>query len=157
MDSEQAASESPDRARTELAAKINRLFEVMRRPSEPPLSNAAAAEAITRSTGTSISAAYMWQLRSGVKSNPTVQHLQAIAQFFGVPASYLIDNGADESIESQLRLLQAMKDTDVRNLALRASGLTPRTLANIAAIIDRAREIENLPPVESSVTPDDHR
>ncbi|QIS10468.1 MULTISPECIES: helix-turn-helix domain-containing protein [Nocardia] len=129
----------------------------MRRPSEPPLSNAAAAEAITRSTGTSISAAYMWQLRSGVKSNPTVQHLQAIAQFFGVPASYLIDNGADESIESQLRLLQAMKDTDVRNLALRASGLTPRTLANIAAIIDRAREIENLPPVESSVTPDDHR
>ncbi|WP_228818919.1 helix-turn-helix domain-containing protein [Nocardia transvalensis] len=120
----------------------------MRRPSEPPLSNAAAAEAITRSTGTSISAAYMWQLRSGVKSNPTVQHLQAIAQFFGVPASYLIDSGADESIESQLRLLQAMKDADVRNLALRASGLTPRTLANIAAIVDRAREIENLPPVE---------
>ncbi|MCM6778554.1 helix-turn-helix domain-containing protein [Nocardia sp. CDC159] len=135
-------------APTELAAKINRLFDVMRKPSDPPLSNAAAAEAITQATGTSISSAYLWQLRSGLKSNPTVVHLRAIAQFFGVPASYLIDAGPDEEIESQLSMLQAMKDAGVRNLALRASGLAPRTLAGIAAIVDRAREVENLPPID---------
>ncbi|WP_246461023.1 helix-turn-helix domain-containing protein [Nocardia transvalensis] len=125
----------------------------MRAASAQPLSNAAAAEAITRSTGTSISAAYLWQLRTGLKSNPTVQHLQAIAQYFGVPASYLVDGGADEAVESQLGLLQAMKDAGVRNLALRASGLTPRTLASIAAIVDRARELENLPPVAADEQP----
>ncbi|QIS23890.1 XRE family transcriptional regulator [Nocardia terpenica] len=135
-------------APTELAAKINRLFEVMRSPSAPPLSNAAAAEAITRATGTSISSAYLWQLRSGLKTNPTVAHLRAIARYFGVPASYLVDTGTDEQVDSELRLLQAMKDAGVRNLALRASGLAPRTLAGIAAIIDRAREVENLPPID---------
>lgn len=133
---------------SELAAKINRLFDVMRNPAEPALSHAAAAEAITKATGVSISAAYLWQLRSGVKSNPTVQHLQALARFFGVPASYLLDSGPDEAIEKQLSLLQAMKDAGVRNLALRASGLTPRTLDSIAAIVDRARELENLPPLD---------
>ncbi|WP_439955947.1 helix-turn-helix domain-containing protein [Nocardia kruczakiae] len=133
---------------TELAAKINRLLAVMHPPSEPPLSNVAAAEAITKATGTSISAAYLWQLRSGVKSNPTVAHLRAIAKFFGVPPSYLLDNGTDAALDSQLSLLQAMKDAGVRNLALRASGLTPRTLSSIASIVDRARELENLPPVD---------
>jgi len=155
MDDENVASGPPERAPTELSVKINRLFEVMHKPSEPSLSNVAAAEAITQATGTSISPAYLWQLRSGLKSNPTVQHLRAIAQFFGVPASYLLDSGADEAVDSQLSLLQAMKDAGVRNLALRAAGLTPRTLGSIAAIVDRARELENLPPVGSQG--DQHR
>ncbi len=149
MDDGRASAENAQ-VPTELANKINRLFDVMRKPSAPPLSNAAAAEAITQATGTSISSAYLWQLRSGMKSNPTVAHLRAIAQFFGVPASYLVDEGPDEAIESQLSMLQAMKDSGIRNLALRASGLAPRTLAGIAAIVDRAREVENLPPIDES-------
>ena len=72
---------------TELLVKLNKLFEIMRKPSAPSLSNAAAAEAITKQTGVSISSAYMWQLRTGVKNNPTVQHLRAIAEFFGVSPS----------------------------------------------------------------------
>lgn len=66
----------------DLAVKLNRLFEIMRKPNEPPLSNAAAADAITKATGVSISSAYIWQLRNGIKTNPTVQHLRAIADFF---------------------------------------------------------------------------
>ncbi|GAB2720342.1 hypothetical protein GCM10027089_50400 [Nocardia thraciensis] len=149
MGDEHTPSGGPEGVSTDLADKINRLFEVMHRPSEPQLSNAAAAEAITSATGTSISPAYLWQLRSGLKTNPTVAHLRAIAQFFGVPASYLLDTGTDDALDSQLSLLQAMKDAGVRNLALRASGLTPRTLSSIASIVDRARELENLPPVDS--------
>lgn len=66
----------------ELAARLNRLFEVMRKPNTPALSNAAAAAAITEKTGVSISPAYLWQLRNGIKDNPTVAHLRAIAEFF---------------------------------------------------------------------------
>ncbi|WP_068183911.1 helix-turn-helix domain-containing protein [Mycobacterium sp. UM_CSW] len=131
----------------DLAARLNKLFEIMRRPDTPPLSNAAAAAAITTQTGVSISPAYLWQLRSGVKDNPTVQHLRAIAEFFGVPASYLIDRDPDAQIDAQLNLLQALRDNGVRDLAMRASGLTPQALNSVALILDRVRELERLPPI----------
>ena len=54
----------------ELAARLNKLFEVMRKPNTPPLSNAAAAAAITEKTGVSISPAYLWQLRNGSQNQP---------------------------------------------------------------------------------------
>nr|WP_234787700.1 MULTISPECIES: helix-turn-helix transcriptional regulator [Mycobacteriaceae] len=122
----------------------------MRKPSDPPLSNAAAAEAITRKTGVSISSAYLWQLRTGVKTNPTVTHLRAIAQFFGVAPSYLVDPGIDPDIDAQLNLLQAMRDAGVRDLAMRASGLTPQALNSLRAMVDHARQLEQLPPVQAT-------
>jgi transcriptional regulator with XRE-family HTH domain len=146
------ASADPDNGMdsTELSVKLNKLFDTMRKPSEHPLSNAAAAEAITDKTGVSISPAYLWQLRNGMKTNPTVQHLRAIAQFFGVPPSYLIDPGVDVEIDKQLNLLQLMRDSGVRDLARRASGLTPQALTSLAAMVDHARQLEKLPPVEGA-------
>lgn len=132
---------------SELATKLNKLFDVMRRPTDPQLSNAAAAAEITRQTGVSISPAYMWQLRNGVKTNPTVQHLRAIAEFFGVPASYLIDSDTDSKIDSQLDLLQALRDSGVRDLAMRASGLTPEAITSLAAMVDEVRKLQDLPPI----------
>ncbi|OBH00699.1 MULTISPECIES: helix-turn-helix domain-containing protein [unclassified Mycobacterium] len=131
----------------DLAGRLNKLFEVIRRPNTPPLSNAAAAAAITDQTGVSISPAYLWQLRNGLKDNPTVQHLRAIAEYFGVPASYLIDRDPNPRIDAQLDLLQALRDSGVRDLATRASGLTPQALNSLAAIIDHLRELEHLPPI----------
>ena len=144
---EAAASESAELS--ELSIKLNKLFDTMRKPSDPPLSNAAAAEAITRKTGVSISSAYLWQLRTGVKTNPTVTHLRAIAQFFGVAPSYLVDPGIDPDIDAQLNLLEAMRDAGVRDLAMRASGLTPQALNSLAAMVDHARQLEQLPPVQT--------
>lgn len=141
------SASSEDAEKSELSEKLNKLFEIMRKPNAPALSNAAAAEAITRKTGVSISPAYLWQLRSGIKTNPTVQHLRAIATFFGVPASYLIDSGMDPEIDAQLNLLQALRDSGVRDLAMRASGLTPQALTSLAAMVDHARQLEQLPPV----------
>jgi len=145
---EAAASESAELS--ELSIKLNKLFDTMRKPSDPPLSNAAAAEAITRKTGISISSAYLWQLRTGAKTNPTVTHLRAIAQFFGVAPSYLIDPGIDPDIDAQLNLLQAMRDAGVRDLAMRASGLTPQALNSLRAMVDHARQLEQLPPVQTT-------
>lgn len=135
---------------SELAEKLNRLFGVMRKPGQPPLSNAAAAEAITAKTGVAISAAYLWQLRTGVKSNPTIAHLRAIAEYFGVPASYLIDEGDPNGIGEQLATLQTFRDAGVRDLAARASGLTPASLESIRRMVDQARLFERLPPIEDA-------
>lgn len=92
------------------------------------MSNAAASAAIKEKTGVSISSAYLWQLRNGTKNNPTVAHLRALAEFFGLPASYLVDTAPDPGLEAQLNLLPALRDQRVRGIALRASGLTRRAL-----------------------------
>nr|WP_253843195.1 helix-turn-helix transcriptional regulator [Mycobacterium colombiense] len=119
----------------------------MRKAGTAPLSNAAAAAAITKKTGVSISPAYLWQLRSGVKRNPTVAHLRAIADFFGVPASYLIDRDPDQKIDAQLTLMQALRDVGVRDLAVRTSGLTPQAITSLAAMVDEVRKLQDLPVI----------
>lgn len=141
---------------SELSVKLNKLFDTMRKPNDPPLSNAAAAEAITAKTGVSISPAYMWQLRTGVKTNPTVAHLRAIATFFGVNPSYLLDPGINPAIDAQLSLLQAMRDSGVRDLALRASGLSAQGLNSLAVMVDHVRKLEQLPPVAPTEEPVAH-
>ena len=131
-----------------LAARLNKLFEVMRKKSDPPLSNEAVAEAVTRQTGIPISAALIWEVRNGVQeTNPTVQQLRSIATFFGAPESYLIEDAPDPAIDAQLSLLQAVRDTGVYDLAMRASGLTPQALNSVVAIVDHIRELEHLPPI----------
>lgn len=127
---------------TESAKRINRLFELMRDPAMPLLSNALAVEAISKSSKTSFSPVDLWQLRNAPKNNP--QCVQAIAQFCAVPAPYLLDSGADKAIDSQLSLSEAMNDADVRNLATRARAVTPEMLESV----DRARESEDLPAVD---------
>ncbi len=139
--------DDPTNSSSELSVKLNRLFEVMRKPSEPTMSNAAAAAAIAEQTGVSISATYLWQLRTGAKTNPTVQHLRAIAEFFGVSAYYLIEPGAHPHIDAQLNLIQALRDSGVRGLAMRAQGLTTDSINSLAAMADQIRQLEQLPPV----------
>ncbi|AMU33203.1 Helix-turn-helix protein [Mycobacteroides abscessus subsp. massiliense] len=132
-----------------LAAKLTKLYEVMSPAGEPP-SDATIADGILEKTGVQMSAPYLCLLRTGKRTNPTVQNVQAIAEYFGVPASYLIDTGADAAIESELRLVKAMRDNGVRDIAARLSGLTPESIGNLAGIVDRLRELEKLPPIEPS-------
>lgn len=148
-------AEPSESSPSSLADRINRLFDVMRKPGSAPLSNAAAAEAITAATGVSISPAYLWQLRSGLKHNPTITHLQAIAQYFGVRASYLIDEGDDRHISEQLEALRTFRDAGVRDLAARAHGLTPASLEGIRRMVDQARVFERLEPIGDTEPPPD--
>lgn len=132
--------------RGSLAARINECFEVMRAPNAPVLSHAAAAAAITAHTGVPISPVYLWQLRKGIKTNPTLTHLKAIAQFFGVPPMYLIDHDHDADLDSELVLLQALRESGVRGVMARVSGLSPATVHAVAALLDHLRDLEGLPP-----------
>lgn len=142
-------------AKSELAVKLDRLFDLRRKPHEPPMSNQTAADEITAVTGVSISPAYIWGLRNGSKTNPTLAHLRAIAEFFGVPPSYLIDSGVDENLEKQLAFLEALRGAKVRNIAMRASGITPQSLESVTALLDNIRRMEQLPPVTDDDAPGD--
>jgi len=80
-----------------------------------------------------VSAAYIWQLRKGVRDNPTERHLEALADSFGVPPSHFFDEDDARRVDAELELLAAMRDAGVRHVALRATGPSPTSLAAIAS------------------------
>lgn len=126
-----------------LADKLNKLFEVAHRASEPAISTAAAAEEITCRSGIPISQDHLEQLRAGTTQDASMQQLSAIAEFFGVSAGYLTDPLGDPMVGAQLNLLQAMRDSGVRDL--RSCGAatpaserpTPQAINRLAETIKR--------------------
>lgn len=133
---------------SDLAAKIDELFDTKHKKGKAQLSNYAAAKGIEEKTGVSITPQYLSQIRAGEKTNISVVKLRAIAEYFGVPASYLIESGTDERIKSQLGLLRLFREKGVIDIATRVAGLSPQALVNLSAVADGLRALEELPPVE---------
>jgi transcriptional regulator with XRE-family HTH domain len=127
-----------------LAEKLDRLFRAARPAGRGEYSYQEIADAIRAEGGPTISATYLWQLRKGLRDNPTKNHLSALARFFGVSPAYFFDDDAAEVVEAQLSLLAAMRDASVRTVALRAAGLSVESLAAVQAVIDHARRLEGL-------------
>lgn len=138
----------PQRCRT-LAEKLEYLFRTVREPGRREYGNEEVAAAIARDQDVTISASYIWYLRTGQRDNPTFKHLNALAKFFGVPPAYFFDEETGARVEAELALLAAMKDAGVRGVALRAAGLSDKSLGTINDVISRVRELEGLPPYDN--------
>jgi transcriptional regulator with XRE-family HTH domain len=128
-----------------LAERLERLFQTVHPAGRPPLSNAEVAAALQREGGPTVSATYLWQLRKGIRANPTKAHLEALARHFGVSPSYFFDESSSADIDGQLALLAVMRDAGVRAIALRSSGLSERSLQAIQGMVEHARRLERLP------------
>jgi transcriptional regulator with XRE-family HTH domain len=142
-----------DAAETTLAAKVNRLFSTVTPRGGGEYTFEEVAEAIRAKGGPTISATYLWQLRKGLRDNPTKRHLEALAGFFGVPPAYFFDTAEAERIDAELALLAALRDGPVRQIAMRANGLSAKSLEAIAEMVDRVRELEGLNPSPTDPTP----
>jgi transcriptional regulator with XRE-family HTH domain len=140
------AAKSDDPPERTLAERLEYLFRTVRESDRREYSNDEVATAITRDQGVTISASYLWYLRTGQRDNPTMKHLSALARFFGVPPAYFFDNDAAERVEAELALLTAMKNARIRDVALRADGLSAESLDTIRDVISRVRQLEGLPP-----------
>ncbi|SFR29788.1 hypothetical protein SAMN04488564_121112 [Lentzea waywayandensis] len=121
---------------TTLADRIDRLFQVVRRPNGEQHSHEEVARACRETTGESFSAAYLWQLRTGRRDNPTKRHLEALAGFFQVPPAYFFDDEQGRIIAEELELLGALRNSAVRDLALRAVTLSEEGLGTVADIVE---------------------
>src|SRR5258708_7491318 len=84
-----------------LADKINKLFGQVRKPNGKPYSSAEVADWCQKRTGESFSRAYMSYLRKGQRTNPTQQHLAALAAFFDVSPAYFFDDQRSTHITAQ--------------------------------------------------------
>jgi hypothetical protein len=138
-----AHKDDPGAAPSGLAARLDRLFATMRPTPDREYTCGEVARAVRGSAGPTISATYVWQLRTGRRDNPTKHHLEALAGFFGVTPAYFFEDGAPSSEdEVQLALLAAMRDAEVRAVALRAAGLSRQSMAALLQIVERVSELE---------------
>ena len=106
-----------------VAEKLTRLSAVMHPPGHPPVTSRELQERV-RAAGGSISAAYISELRSGKKTNPSLDHIQRLAAAFGVSAGYFTDVEVAERVDQQLDRLEAQQDqAQLQQLAMRTAGL----------------------------------
>jgi transcriptional regulator with XRE-family HTH domain len=133
------------------AERLDHLFRTVHPKDRGPYTTAEAADAINAIAGEEmISGTYLWLLRTGQRDNPTMKHLIAIARFFSVPPTYFFP---DESLAENAvpaDLAAALDDAQIREMALRAVGLSDRSLKAITDMINNARTVEGLPDAGSS-------
>lgn len=129
----------------DLADQLNHLFTSVRTPQGVPRWNNETASLEISTSGLTVSAAYLSQLRNGKRLNPSARHLAALADLFGVPMEYFFQAQRRSTIDADLQLLTALRDAGARKLALHAQGLSPASISNVLGIIDQFRRLENLP------------
>jgi transcriptional regulator with XRE-family HTH domain len=137
-----------------LADKLNLLFETVHQAGRAPHGNREVAAAI-RERGGSISDVYIWQLRTGRRTNPTKDHLEALAEFFDVDPAYFFDRRQSEEIRRDLLALKAMRNLKVRKVAARLSELPDHKLDAVGEILDRVFHALDVP--DGDATLDGHR
>ncbi|MEU3299789.1 XRE family transcriptional regulator [Streptomyces sp. NPDC006678] len=142
--------ESPEgpisrRAKT-LSDRLNRLFDVVHPPDRGPYSNAEVAALMAERGLETVTATYLWMLRTGKRDNPTKRHLEALASFFGVPAAYWFDDDVAEKTAQELELLQLIRDSRIKNVLLRLSDVSADGKDAVLGLVDGVRKMEGLPP-----------
>ena len=138
------SEESLSRGRL-LADRLDHLFRTVHPKDRGPYTPAEVAEAINETVGERvISSTYVWQLRTGRRDNPTQKHLAALAAFFGVSPMYFFPQTEADRSAVPPELVAALKNDDVRDMALRAAGLSDRALRAIKDMIENARAVEGL-------------
>lgn len=125
------------------AARLEHLFRTVHPQDRGPYTAAEVAAAINAAAdGNVISATYLWQLKTGRRDNPTYKHLIALSRFFGVSPAYFFDEMETERGAIPAEVALALKDDAVRDLALRAAGLSEHSLKAITDMVDSARALE---------------
>ena len=126
-----------------IAGKLDRLFRQLGAAGRPEPSYMAVAEAIRTGQGVSISHTYIWQLRTGRRDNPSIQHLTALATYFGVPVAYFLDDEESTRIDRDLELLATLRESGVTDIALRAADLSQDSRDAVSDLITRLLKLEN--------------
>src|SRR3712207_4629620 len=76
--------------RVSLAGKLEYLFRHVHPRGRGDFSYREVASGVEASGAPTISPTYIMYLRKGERTNPTMQHVEALARFFGVPTAYFL-------------------------------------------------------------------
>jgi transcriptional regulator with XRE-family HTH domain len=152
----------------ELAEKVDALIKAVGGPSYDKL-----AAAIRATGGPTISGAYIQQLRTGARHNPTFQNLQALSRYFtkalGIPVTLNYfdpetpvdqpwvdarDEGRVAELERQLeeerQLTARLTDRGIRRIASRYGSADPATQRQILAIVETLSTLQQPDPPDTA-------
>lgn len=110
---------------TTFAARLNRLFDTVYPPGRGPHTSAEVIAAL-KAEGITMSAPYLSQLRSGNRTNPSAATMAALANFFRIKPAYFTDDEYYEKLDKELSWWAAMRNENVRRIAMRAADLSPK-------------------------------
>lgn len=137
-----------------LAERIEQLFRTVHPGRRKPYSIREVADEINTAAGEQvISHSYLWALRKGHKTNPSMIQIAALAGFFKVSPLYFFDAPGEQPLDPATRL--ALSDSAVREVTLRAHGLPEPALRALTEMADSARTLAGLPPVAEPSDGDD--
>ncbi|MER5435998.1 helix-turn-helix domain-containing protein [Streptomyces sp. NPDC002588] len=139
--------------RDDFAARLDWLFKRVHPAGRGPYTYKEVEEAIREAVGPGgkgLTASAIQQLRTGGNANPKLSTVQLLADFFGVAPAYFFDDKEAEATQAQVDVVAALRDADVKSIALRASGLSSEGLRQIRGIIEHVRHLEGLPDDNAS-------
>jgi len=133
-----------DRPGKSLAERLDFLFKTVRQPGTNREFTFAQVQDRCREMGYKLSDSSIQSLRNGSSVNPTISTLEALARFFGVPATYFLNQDEDETaaVVRDLQLLAAMQDEGIRSIAMRAAGLVPNNREVILQVIESMHAVQ---------------
>jgi transcriptional regulator with XRE-family HTH domain len=119
-----------------LAEKLSRLRAERAPEGGKVPSWEALAKEITEKTGVAISGAYLWELGTDKPgTNVGLNHLKALAKFFGRRISYFADDEVafEDDTQAQLALLEQLRRLDVRHIRLENmdGDVSPETVTDL--------------------------
>jgi transcriptional regulator with XRE-family HTH domain len=119
------------------AERLGHLIATVHPPDRKPYSYREIASGVAEQTGVTMSATHVQQLAVGARKDPKRSHIQALAQFFGVPVTYFFDDDVAGQVDRQVEDVVAWRDSEARNLAQRAMRLSPRDRETVTALLDQ--------------------
>lgn len=124
-----------------------RLEEVAAAMADSPQEEREAALQAIRDKRPLIHRTYVGDLLQGKKSNPSMDVLQALATWFGVPASYFFPGGEGDQVAAEVELLKALKtwsangQMPVVETLMRTTGdLSPSATAHVLKLVITAAQ-----------------
>jgi transcriptional regulator with XRE-family HTH domain len=133
---------------TTLAEKVDRLFRTKSSPRGKEFTYREVASAISQQDSVTVSPAYVWQLRTGVKDNPKMRHLQALARFFEVSPAYFFDEELTAFRDGRARVRAAARSETLRRISTTLLGLSDDSLKTVLHLASRLRHLERVPTDE---------
>jgi transcriptional regulator with XRE-family HTH domain len=99
------------------AERLNNLFDSIYPPSRGPYRNSEVTQTLAR-RGYDLSDPYLSQLRRGLRTRPSPQTVQMLAEFFGVRTEYLNgeDSGYTRALDGELAWLRLARNEAVREV-----------------------------------------
>ncbi|MFW0789808.1 XRE family transcriptional regulator [Gordonia sp. CPCC 205333] len=137
---------NPPRATQIFADRLNSLIRMKAINGGGVTNEQIATELKADNPQLKVSGAYLSALRTGKRSRPSTELQIALARYFNVSITELMDIDGPPALDAD-----QLNELGVRSIAMRAVGLDSDSLSTVAAVLDHVRRLQGLPEVDDQL------